>query len=390
MIGIFYALLGINVFLIVWAFIERRETPHKYLLVLYLSNLISVLDDVYDVSEWWRIAPHLYNIYIPSCFIIAPAIYLYVRSLVAPQRNLRFQFASKHWLGFILSLLLCLPYFLFEPTQKLQRLLAPVGSLDHLGLVTFGPFVCLLMVIPFSMVYLVASLREISRNHIRIKAFFSDIEDKTLSWARWAIVIFGLVLLFSALQLFMPDSVTETPAWRSVYAVFGYSWLLAFGLMALKQKPIEIDERSNLDERESKHDCANLHAEVQDKSAQKYKNAPLCEEEIKEITGKLLKSMQVEQLYKTAGLTLRELTDELAISQNKASQVLNNHMGVGFYDFVNSWRVDHAKSKIVHDSWSLLEVAFDAGFNSKSTFNAAFKKHSGLTPSQYKKANQQR
>ena len=389
-VGIFYAVLGVNLFLVVWAFIERHETPNKYLLVLYLSNLISVLDDIYDLSDWWRIAPQFYNVYIPSCFLTAPAIYLYIRSVVSPKNHIQFEARSKHWLGFVISAVVCLPYFLLDSGTKLDRLLAPSGTLEHLGLVTLGPFLSLLIIVPFSLVYLVASLREIARNNIRIKSFFSDIENKTLSWVRWSIVIFALVLVFSTFQLFMPDAVTESRIWKTIYSLFGYSWLLTMGVMAIKQKTIQIDEQVSNEPKSKQLGTDEGEREVLTDSAKaqtKYKNAQISEEETREISEKLVRAMQEDQLYKTPGLTLRDLTDELSISQNKASQVLNNNLEIGFYDFVNSWRVDQAKLLIVSESKSLIEIAYEVGFNSKSTFNAAFKKHAGQTPSQFKKLN---
>jgi AraC-like DNA-binding protein len=387
-VGIFYAVLGVNLFLVVWALLERQETPHKYLLVLYLSNLASVLDHIYDLSEWWQFAPQFYNVYIPICYLVAPSLYLYVRSLASPKKYGRFTFFSKHWLGFIMSLALCLPYFFLDTVIKLERLLAPQGSLEHLGIVTIGPFISLLLIVPFCLVYLIASLREISHNNIRIKAFFSDIEDKTLSWARWSIVIFALILILSAFQLFMPASVTENNVWKTIYSLFGYSWLLTIGVMAIKQKSIQIDDRSNIELVRGSSDLENHTKNSQAKPQKKYKNAPLSDGEAQEISDKLISAMRDEQLFETPGLTLRDLTDKLGISQNKASQVLNKHLNAGFYDFVNSWRVAQAKLLIQSESKSLIEIAYEVGFNSKSTFNAAFKKHSEQTPSQYKKLSQ--
>ncbi|GAA6136994.1 hypothetical protein NBRC116583_07410 [Arenicella sp. 4NH20-0111] len=387
-VGIFYAVLGVNLFLVVWALAEQGETPHKYLLVLYLSNLISVLDDIYDLSEWWRLAPQLYNAYIPACFLTAPAIYLYIRSLVSTSKHRHFEPLSKHWLGFALSTALCAPYFLLDADVKLERLLTPAGALEHLGIVTLGPFICLLLVVPFSLIYLFASLREISSNNIRIKAFFSDIEDKTLSWVRWSIIIFSLVLIFSTLQLFMPDSITDSKTWRTIYSLFGYSWLLTIGVMAIRQKSIEIDQRLNVELDAVGPDIQNHTNDSLAKSQIKYKNAQLSDGETQAIAGKLVTAMKDKQLFRTPGLTLRDLTDELDISQNKASQVLNSHLDIGFYDFVNSWRVAQAKLLIVEEPKSLIDIAYEVGFNSKSTFNAAFKKHAGQTPSQFKKSNQ--
>jgi AraC-like DNA-binding protein len=67
--------------------------------------------------------------------------------------------------------------------------------------------------------------------------------------------------------------------------------------------------------------------------------------------------------------------------------VINEHLKVNFYDFVNGYRVEEAKRLLEdgsHGKKNFLEILYEAGFNTKSAFNRAFKKHAGMTPSQYK------
>jgi AraC-like DNA-binding protein len=101
----------------------------------------------------------------------------------------------------------------------------------------------------------------------------------------------------------------------------------------------------------------------------------------------LLRMMDEKQLYRNSLLTLQDLADEMGISQHHLSQVINTQLGKNFYDFINGYRVDEIKSRLrdpkLHHL-TILTIAFEAGFNTKSSFNSFFKKYTGLTPSQYR------
>ncbi len=102
----------------------------------------------------------------------------------------------------------------------------------------------------------------------------------------------------------------------------------------------------------------------------------------------LLLKMKSEAPYKQPDLSLHVLADSLGISAGYLSQIINRKEGLNFYDFVNQYRVNEVKRLLQNpsfDHYSFLALALEAGFNAKSTFNTAFKKHAGQTPSQYKK-----
>ncbi|MBN1791468.1 MAG: AraC family transcriptional regulator [Bacteroidales bacterium] len=85
-------------------------------------------------------------------------------------------------------------------------------------------------------------------------------------------------------------------------------------------------------------------------------------------------------------LTLNTLAVELNISVNHLSQIINQYQGKNFYDFVNEYRVEEFKTRVAspkNQHLSILAIAFDSGFNSKSSFNLVFKNHTGMTPSQF-------
>ena len=99
--------------------------------------------------------------------------------------------------------------------------------------------------------------------------------------------------------------------------------------------------------------------------------------------------MEKEKPYLDNELSLTKLAEALNITPHQLSFLLNEGFGQNFYQYVNSFRVDAAKAMLLNPEFahlSILGLAFEAGFNSKSSFNTVFKQHTGLTPTAYKRS----
>lgn len=103
---------------------------------------------------------------------------------------------------------------------------------------------------------------------------------------------------------------------------------------------------------------------------------------------KLEHHMKNEQPYHDASLTLKKLARQLSVQSRDLSILINHHIGQHFFDFVNAYRIEEAKKLLTAatpSKMSVLDILYEVGFNSKSSFNTAFKKHTGTTPSAYRK-----
>jgi AraC-like DNA-binding protein len=121
---------------------------------------------------------------------------------------------------------------------------------------------------------------------------------------------------------------------------------------------------------------------------EKYQNSGLREEEMERILLALQDAMQRKKLYLQAELSIEDLATAIGSNRYHLSQVLNNSLRQSFYDYINVYRVGEAKlllSDAGLASCKIAAIAYDAGFNSLSTFNEVFKKLTGITPSQYRK-----
>lgn len=120
----------------------------------------------------------------------------------------------------------------------------------------------------------------------------------------------------------------------------------------------------------------------------KYKSSKLNKETINKYKADLIYSMENDKLYLIRNLSIQDVSEKLNIPRQYISEVVNEHMNTNFQDFINEYRVEEFIKRLENEQYhhfTLLAIATDVGFNSKSSFNAIFKKFKGLTPTQFKK-----
>lgn len=112
------------------------------------------------------------------------------------------------------------------------------------------------------------------------------------------------------------------------------------------------------------------------------------EKEYNEELLKLKKYMKEEKPFLNPSLTIQDISREIKIPVRDLSILINHKLEQHFYDFVNTYRIEHAMDilkDVTKSKVTVLEILYDVGFNSKSSFNTAFKKHTGKTPTSYRK-----
>jgi len=124
---------------------------------------------------------------------------------------------------------------------------------------------------------------------------------------------------------------------------------------------------------------------------EKYKSSTLTNQKSKRLLTKLISIMENEQPFLDPDISLQALAQRMDITKEDLSQVINEQLNKNFKNFINEYRIEAAKKKLMdpkENQFVLLKIAFDVGFNSKSAFNASFKKCTGLSPSDFKKQYQ--
>ncbi len=136
-----------------------------------------------------------------------------------------------------------------------------------------------------------------------------------------------------------------------------------------------------------------LHAARPEAARKKYEKSALAPEVAGSLKERLLGYMASEKPYLDSELTLPQLAEKLRTSTHHLSQLVNEGLGVNFADFINQYRIGAVQEKLRDPAYGHLkieEIAYQTGFNSKSTFQAAFKKFAGVTPSEYRKKGDRR
>lgn len=122
-------------------------------------------------------------------------------------------------------------------------------------------------------------------------------------------------------------------------------------------------------------------------SETRYEKSGLKEDIAKKYMKLLLSYMVNENPYLDGDLTIHDVSKSLNIPRHHLTQVINENMKMNFYYFINEYRVEEAKNRLTDPkfkNFTILSIAYDSGFNSKSSFNGVFKKFTGYTPSSFR------
>ncbi|MCG8577226.1 MAG: AraC family transcriptional regulator [Flavobacteriales bacterium] len=233
--------------------------------------------------------------------------------------------------------------------------------------------------------YLFFTLKLIGIHQKGIENRFSTKYRNNLNWLKmltYSLLGIYFIKLIGIALPFLIESISsgEIEVLTDLFIVL-FVYLIAFG--AIRQP--SIFARWEVSEKEEKND--EIVEQSSDSSEiQKYSASTLSEGKSQEILVGLLQLMTEEKVYLDNALTIKDLSDRLGVKSKYLSQVINEQVGKNFFNFVNDYRVDEVKRRLRDENYkhlSILGIALECGFNSKSSFNNVFKRKTGLTPTQY-------
>jgi AraC-like DNA-binding protein len=227
--------------------------------------------------------------------------------------------------------------------------------------------------------YSIATFVVIRRHKKRLKDFVSYSSEKiTLQWLVGLSITFytGYVIMFifGGVDI-MVDFMPFDPYEISFISLTLLTFL--FGIFGFHQPSI-FEEVVRHD-----HIIKATEAEIDSK---KYRRSGLKKKDVADLVNKIRKYMVIRKPYLDRELTIYDLSNQLKISRHTLSEVINEHMGMNFYSLINEYRVKEVKERMQSDKYkqlTILAIAYDSGFNSKSSFNTVFKEKTGQTPSEY-------
>lgn len=360
--------------IILWGLWQRphRKLPQNILVVIFIF-LFFVCFNSYGQLHGIKPIYALGLLFAdPIGFFLGPLFYLYIQSLYHTRNRIALH-ARKHFLPFIF-------YFIIVTIPTTISFLTGKSFFIYQKWIEEYDFLLQLQAIYFA-IYCVFCLYLLSNYKRSLKQHYSNLTAKDLSWVKHLLIgilcIMGIQLLTVLYeQMFEWQSFDLAYITTTMLVVM----IIYLGYYGSTQSrillPTLIIETEKMDNNQGKR--KNIHH---------LSNAS--SEEVERLKTKLLTILEIEKPYLNADLTLGGLAALMNTTDKKLSTLLNFYLKTTFYDLINHYRVEAVKKKMLDNNYahfSLLAVAMDCGFNSKSSFNRIFKKKTGFSPSAYKKA----
>ena len=363
-------------------------------LFIFLCSLF-ILPWMLGHAGWYSLQPYrdiMFYIPMQQQLLIGPVIFFYTQSLL----NQSFSLQKKDWLHLLPAFIYLLYSLLVFITDKLvlQQYFFYANGRDK-DLDSWYQMAGLVSML----VYGLLSIRYYALYKKIIYQATSFADKLLFNWVKkYLFAFFFMQLVMLCLLLFYPRWGSFSQKWWYYFFFACLYYYIALTAYANQIKSIVFFRASNwLNEpvyllNEYKQPGGLLPLPLIEKENMLTLDAASATEkdsllpELEDWKQKIAAQMETEKLYQNPELTLKELAEKLCSNTAVISKAVNQGFKMNFNDFVNQYRIKAVKilfKKGEHKTQTLLAIAFECGFNSKTTFNRAFKKHNGLSPKEY-------
>ena len=337
---------------------KGKPLANRFLGILLLLFSIRLLEIVAFWTKYILTIPYFIGTAFPVAYLFGVLFYFYIKYLVSDSQKFDRNF-WWHLIPFVLVLLMMSPLYLMSMEAKREMI---VTLLTAESFESQGINWVVLIQFPHILTYTWLSVRILNT---RIGSNQRALPESTYRWLKILIIGFatgycfwvfnGAGIIVDRTYFRMIDYIST-----SMMAVFVY----AIGYLAFK--------------------IPELHSARA--PVPKYSNSSLTSSTAVKLKEQLQHIMNTEKLYLNSGLSLALLSEKLGVSSNHLSQLLNEQLNQNFFEFVNSYRIEEAKRILTSPEskqYTLSSIAFEVGFNNKTSFNTYFKKLTGMTPSEF-------
>lgn len=340
----FFSALGVfNGFIIsiYLLFFKQSRTSSSYFLGLLLLMLsIRILKSIF--LYFYPELPLIYLQFgLSACFLIGPSLYYFIKSGLSQPQKTPFSWKRAYW-DWVLLIVIIGIIFPYQNHPHLWRHYA-----TKLIYAQWGVFVLL--------------------SGWMLRSLFAKVlnsTEKLLPAEKSLLSIYmGVLVVHLAFVL------TFTRIFTGMYI----SGALFFSFILYLNIPLFINRKKSST------------SSLIEPEGERYANKKIAEEQALSLTTKLHKVIMEQELYKNPDLKLNDLAKKINITGHQLSQLLNDNLGKSFAAYINEYRINEACVMIAKNQGIKLEaIGYEVGFNSKSTFYTAFKKHQNTTPTMYK------
>ncbi len=361
---------------------KPKKSLSDYLLMAFTLLLGAIFFDQYlRNTNFYELHPQYWGITYCFPILTAPLLYFYVVLITQAEQK----FKPWFWLltlPFFVFLTYYLATYYFLPTDK-KSAYFHLATAKPWAMVYAGEF----FLVFSGPVYSVLGLFRLKRHIKNIEGSFSYTKGIDLSWLKVifiaivAVNVIGVLLnIFSDIYpLFTYQTGDNIMHSLNVLLIFfigyyGFKQALIYPSGMAKPEPIK------------KEQLEEMRLPGNPEPTPKYVKSGLQDNDVNAYYSSLIQLMDSEKLFLDSRLSIKTVADKLGMSVNHLSQVINQQSGKNFFKFINEYRVEEAKKLLLEQSnhkYTILAIAYDCGFNSKSSFNTIFKQYTGKTPSDF-------
>ena len=347
----------------------NAESSSRWLSFLIFLSCLYITPWMLGHAGWYAkdgYREFLFFVPFQQFFLIGPVIFFYTKTLLNPA----YVFSKKDLLHFVPALIyllysgivfivdaLVLDEFYFYADGRDKDLSPWYQIMGHGAIITYVSF----------------SISLYNKYRIKIFEELSFAESVIYNWIRQFLISLLIILIVKIFFLIL------LPEWGD----FGHKWWYYFFFSCIFYY-IAFSGYAN----SIKTSISHLFIQKQELSAsfEVKEIAPIEHNELESWMEKIEEFMEQENGFKNPTLTLLDVANALDTTTKRISSIINSGYNSNFNDFVNSYRVAEIKERLSRgdqNTFTLLSIALDSGFNSKTTFNRAFKKQTNKTPNQY-------
>lgn len=362
-------LAGFQAFLFALYLLFKKEGKNlsNFFIALFLILLAyNVLDFFADMvfNRWSENISTFMQLFI---YLAAPALYLHIKTSLFPNYRLKWK-DMWHTLPFFLLLSVVISLLIIETTTG-----SVTGQTERvIGLIFYG------VLYAQTYLYLYYAYRLLQKHKGIFFENYSNTNTKRYAYLSNLILLVAILFLLSMLNIFTRwvfhfESFSFISYVVIIAVLMLFCWLTILGLRS---------PELFIDAKEAQPSVKKLVKYSTENSNMK------SEAENTILVDQVNQYMKKEEPFLDPALTLHALAKQTGISSRELSILINHHLNKHFFDFVNEYRIEKAKEIMRNsndDKQTILEIIYEVGFNSKSSFNTAFKKHTGLTPTEFKR-----
>lgn len=343
---------------------KRAKRENQYLLFIILV-LIWFLAEFFAIRNKIDINLNVfYGTRYGSWFLLGPLTFFYFKSIT----DTSWRFTKKdlwHFIPFVVFVII-IPLVRYKTLNDRQVDYGMLSIFDHREKVISSiqyvySFVFILQFIHLA-IFLFKNLKLVKVYSKDLRSEYSEI-DTNIKWLKFFNLALLVLLLLSAIFLYIllvTDIYRRHLDYIYVLPIGFLFYFISYNFMRTEWKPI-------------------------DKKITKYANSSLNTDDIPQHVEKLNKLMNVEKVYLDSEIKLKDLAEMMDISAHHVSQIINQYFKLSFYDFINNYRTSEAKNMIKKNpEYTMIKVAYESGFNNKTSFVNAFKKFEKVTPSEFR------